>query len=71
MCGEERKRLEYAWRRNGTEAKRIKGLVKTLQRSVKVGKDEWKDPTWKLQPAAAYINCWNQMCINLNCDKHT
>lgn len=37
-------------------------LVEALQRTekrrnstsveVKVGKDEWKDPTWKLQPAA-------------------
>lgn len=31
----------------------------------------WRDPKRKLQPAAAHTNCWDQMCISINCDKHT
>lgn len=60
--GRDEENLEYAWKWNRTEVKRIDCSVETLQRTerrrnstsveVKVGKDEWEDPTWKLQPAA-------------------
>lgn len=65
LCGAERKHLEH-----GTEIG-IKGLVKTLQMTEKESKekDMWRDLKRKLQPAAAHTNCWDQMCISVNCDK--
>lgn len=67
LCGAERKHLEH-----GKEIG-IKGLVKTLQMTEKElkEKDMWRDLKRKLQPAAAHTNCWDQMCISVNCDKHT